>query len=129
MVHILPGQDLGCSCISGTGAVGNTHTIFTIPCRYLGFAKGKAIAAVVGLLNEIQHLFHGQLLRILNGQPGSGIVCVTSSQKNLIDIFLGHSKSGGCCNGTLRLVDVCNLFRFCGKEGKLLIRFGKRFLG
>lgn len=84
---------------------------------------------MVGLLNEIHHFFHGQLLGILNGQPGSGVLGITAGEKELINILLGHSESGGCCNGTLRLVDVCNLFRFCGKEGKLFFRFGKGFLG
>ena len=118
--NILPGQNLCVTGIPGRISIRDVHTVLCIPCRYLGISKLQTIAAVIGLLDEGQQGFPGKPLGIFNGNAGTGIVRIAANPEKLIDILLGHGKSGGCYFCTLRFCDVLDLFCFRCKEGKLI---------
>ena len=44
---------------------------------------------------------------------------IAAIAEKLVNILLGHGKSGGCDFCTLRFGDVCNLLGFRGEEREL----------
>ena len=118
--NILPRDDLGIGGIPGGAAIGQAYTVLGIPCAYLLTIELQAIAAMVGLFQENYQIVLRLLLGVFNGDPYPVVLCVAAIAEELVNILLGHGKSGGCNSCTLRLGNVCNLLGFRGEEGKLL---------
>ena len=82
---------------------------------------------MVGLFQKIHQIVHWLLFGVLNGDPCAVIFRIAAIAEKLINILLGHGKSGGCDFCTLRFGDVCNLLGFRGEEGKLFSLDGRFF--
>ena len=117
--HILPRENLSISGISGGTAVSDVHTVLGVPCAHLCTVKLQAVTAVVGLFQKIHQMVHWLLFGVFNGNPRPVILRVAAIAEKLVNIFLGHGKSGGCDFCTLRFGDVCNLLGFRGEEREL----------
>ena len=65
-----------------------------------------------------------KIKEMLNIKP-TVILRVAAVAEKLVNILLGHGKSGGCDFCTLRFGDVCNLLGFRGEEGKLFSLDGR----
>ena len=117
--HILPRENLGISGISGGAAIGQVHPVLDIPGAHLCGAKLQAVAAVIGLFQKIHQIVHWLLFGVFNGNPCAVILRVAAIAKKLVNILLGHGKSGECDFCTLCFGDVCNLLGFRGEEREL----------
>ena len=117
--HILPRENLCVSGIPGGVAIGQVHPVLGVPCAHLCGAKLQAVTAVIGLFQKIHQIVHWLLLSILNGNPCAVIFRVAAVAEKLVNILLGHGKSGGFDFCTLRFGDVCNLLGFRGEEREL----------
>ena len=117
--HILPTDNLRCPGILCAIAIGKVHTVLAIPCGYLGIPKLDAVSSLIGLFQIVRQGFHRLLLGKFIRYPHSVIHGVAANAKHLIDVLLGHGKSGGCCFCTLRFCDILNLLRFGGEHGQL----------
>ena len=117
--HILPRENLCVFGKPGGVAVGNVHTVLGIPGAHLCGAKLQAAAAVVGLFQKIHQIVHWLLFGVFNGNPYAVIFRIAAVAEKLVNVLLGHGKSGGCDFCTLRFGDVCNLLGFRGEEREL----------
>lgn len=109
----------------GGAAIGQVYPVLGVPCAHLCGAKLQAVTAVVGLFQKIHQIVHWLLFGVFNSNPCAVIFCVASHPEKLVNILLGHGKSGGCDFCTLRFGDVCNLLGFRGEEGKLFSLDGR----
>ena len=123
--HILPRENLGVFGKPGGAAIGQVYPVLGVPCAHLCGAKLQAVTAVVGLFQKIHQIVHWLLFGVFNSNPCAVIFCVASHPEKLVNILLGHGKSGGCDFCTLRFGDVCNLLGFRGEEGKLFSLDGR----
>ena len=117
--NILPRENLGVFGIPGGAAIGQVHPVLGIPGAHLCGAKLQAVTAMIGLFQKIHQIVHWLLFGVFNGNPWAVILRVAAVAEKLVNIFLGHGKSGGCDFCTLRFGDVCNLLGFRGEEREL----------
>ena len=117
--HILPRQNLCVFGKPGGAAIGQVHPVLGIPSAHLCGAELQAVTAVIGLFQKIHQIVHWLLFGVFNGNPCAVIFRVAAVAEKLVNILLGHGKSGGCDFCTLRFGDVCNLLGFRGEEREL----------
>ena len=117
--HILPRENLGVSGIPGGVAIGQVHTVLGVPRAHLYGAKLQAVTAVIGLFQKIHQIVHWLLFGVFNGNPCPMIFRVAAIAEKLVNILLGHGKSGGCDFCTLRFGDIGYLLGFRGEEREL----------
>ena len=75
---------------------------------------------MVCLFQEIYQIVLRLLLGVFYDDPHPVVLCIASIAEELVNILLGHGKSGGGNFRTLRLGNICNLLGFCWKKGNLL---------
>ena len=117
--HILPRENLGVSGIPGGVAIGQVHSVLGVPRAHLYGAKLQAVTAVIGLFQKIHQMVHWLLFGVFNGNPRPVILRVAAIAEKLVNILLGHGKSGGCDFCTLRFGDIGYLPGFRGEEREL----------
>ena len=74
---------------------------------------------MVCLFQEKYQIVLRMLLGVFNGDPHPVVLRVAAIAEELVNILLGHGKSGGCRLDTLRFVDSLDLFVFACKERNL----------
>ena len=115
-----PGNHLGRPVIPGRFSMGQADALLVVP---YGHAT-NAIASVVEPLQIGSNFFGGFLLFKCSHNPLPLPDGIATQTQDVINLFLGKGKSGGCRFCTLRFCNGFNLFRLCGEEGKL--RFHQR---
>ena len=79
----------------------------------------QTIGTMIDLLHEVHHVFLGLGLGKFIDQYHAVIVSIGTQAKEMVNVFLGESESGGRNRYALRSIYLTDLFRFGQEQFKI----------